>query len=115
LQKFQITAFVSELCPQIQRHEKTILQAKWDLAHRPSRVLEQGLGTTVNLMMVDGADTFLDHLSDQEDEVWVHFSYESFEGAKYELLAQKKLRKDREVRDGSVRQNNSSFVLFYYK
>ena len=66
-------------------------------------------------MMVDGADTFLDHLSDQEDEVWVHFSYESFEGAKYELLAQKKLRKDREVRDGSVRQNNSSFVLFYYK
>ena len=49
--------------------------------------LEQGLGTTANLMMIDGVDTFLDHLSNQEDEVWVHFSYESFEGAKYKLLA----------------------------
>jgi len=49
--------------------------------------LEQGLGTTANLMMVDGADTFLDHLSNQQDEVWVHFSHESFEGAKYKLLA----------------------------
>lgn len=49
--------------------------------------LEQGLGTTSNLMMVDGADTFLDHLSDQEDEVWVHFSHEPFEVAKYKLLA----------------------------
>jgi hypothetical protein len=49
--------------------------------------LEIGLGSTANLMMVDGADTFLDHLSNQQDEVWVHFSHESFEDAKYKLLA----------------------------
>lgn len=49
--------------------------------------LEKGLGTKANLMMVDGADTFLDHLSNQEEEVWVYFSRELFEGAKYKLLA----------------------------
>ena len=34
--------------------------------------LEAGLGTKANLMMVCGADTFLDHLSNQGSEVTVH-------------------------------------------
>jgi hypothetical protein len=51
--------------------------------------LEQGLGTLANLMMVDGADTFLDHISKNGSEVWVTFSNQHFLGAKYSLVAEK--------------------------
>jgi len=40
--------------------------------------LEAGLGTQANLMMVDGADTFLDHLSRMGTEVWLQFSPVSY-------------------------------------
>lgn len=42
--------------------------------------LEQGLGTKGNLMMVDGADTFLDLLSGNGDQVTLSFSPNSFKG-----------------------------------
>jgi len=51
--------------------------------------LEQGLGTLANLMMVDGADAFLDFLSNNGSEVWVTFSNQHFHGAKYSLVAEK--------------------------
>ena len=50
--------------------------------------LEQGLGTKANLMMVDGADTFLDFLSNNGNEINVEFSHETFEGQTYTLIAQ---------------------------
>ena len=50
--------------------------------------LEQGLGTKANLMMVDGADTFLDFLSDNGNELSVEFSHETFEDQTYTLHAQ---------------------------
>ena len=42
--------------------------------------LEQGLGTKANLMMVDGADTFLDLLSSNTDEVTLKISPQPFKG-----------------------------------
>jgi hypothetical protein len=42
--------------------------------------LEQGLGTKANLMMVDGADTFLDLLSGNTDEVTLKISSQPFKG-----------------------------------
>ena len=42
--------------------------------------LEAGLGTKANLMMVSGADTLLDILSKNTDEVTVKFSNQKFEG-----------------------------------
>lgn len=42
--------------------------------------LEQGLGTKANLMMVDGADTFLDLLSGNNSNVTLKISPQPFEG-----------------------------------
>ncbi len=42
--------------------------------------LEQGLGTKANLMMVDGADTFLDLLSGNTSKVTLKISPEPFKG-----------------------------------
>lgn len=42
--------------------------------------LEQGLGTKANLMMVDGADTFLDLLSRNTHQVTLKISPEPFKG-----------------------------------
>ncbi len=47
--------------------------------------LEAGLGTKANLMMVCGADTFLDHLSNQENEVTVHIETEPYAEQTYSL------------------------------
>ncbi len=51
--------------------------------------LEMRLGTKANLMMVDGADDFLDFLSNKGDEVWVEFSSDPFDGMQFTLMAQK--------------------------
>jgi hypothetical protein len=50
--------------------------------------LEQGLGTITNLMMVDGADSFLDILSRNGNQVLVHFSDQPLEGASYSLIGE---------------------------
>jgi hypothetical protein len=50
--------------------------------------LEQGLGTLADLMMVDGADTFLDHLAVNQSEVVVCFSEKPFDEAKFTLLTE---------------------------
>ena len=42
--------------------------------------LELGLGSKANLQMVAGADTFLDKLSKNTNEVYVSFSHQEFEG-----------------------------------
>ena len=42
--------------------------------------LEQGLGTKSNLMMVDGADTFLDLLSNQSPKITLQISTDPFPG-----------------------------------
>jgi hypothetical protein len=42
--------------------------------------LEMGLGFKANLMMVDGADTFLDMLSQQGDRITLKLSTKSFKG-----------------------------------
>ncbi len=42
--------------------------------------LERGLGTKNNLLMVDGADTFLDLLSRGGDRITLDISLEKFEG-----------------------------------
>jgi hypothetical protein len=42
--------------------------------------LEAGLGTKANLMMVDGADTFLDILSKNGDSITLNISDEVFDG-----------------------------------
>ena len=42
--------------------------------------LEKGLGTRANLMMVGGADTYLDKISNNTSEVTVLFSDQKFEG-----------------------------------
>jgi hypothetical protein len=42
--------------------------------------LEQGLGTKNNLLMVDGADTFLDLLSSDGDRITLDISLVEFEG-----------------------------------
>ena len=42
--------------------------------------LEQGLGTKNNLLMVDGADTFLDLLSENGKEVTLDISEDEFAG-----------------------------------
>jgi hypothetical protein len=52
--------------------------------------LEQGLGTKANLMMVDGADTFLDILSGNTKKVTLRISPESFTGYQTHM---KKFRK----------------------
>jgi len=49
--------------------------------------LEAGLGTQANLMMVDGADTFLDHLSRMGTEVWLQFSAKPFDTATHLLVS----------------------------
>jgi hypothetical protein len=51
--------------------------------------LEMPLGTKANLMMVDGADDFLDFLSNDGDEIWVEFSPQPFDGMQFSLIAQK--------------------------
>ena len=43
--------------------------------------LEAGLGTRSNLMMVDGADTFLDYLSNNSGKATIKLSTEQFEGS----------------------------------
>ncbi len=43
--------------------------------------LEAGLGTRANLMMVDGADTFLDKLSEMGDRITLRISPEDFKGS----------------------------------
>lgn len=47
--------------------------------------LEAGLGTKSNLMMVDGADTFLDYLSNETKKATLIISTETFEGYDAEL------------------------------
>lgn len=47
--------------------------------------LEAGLGNKNNLLMVDGADTFLDILSGNTDDVVVEFGDEQFDGHSYKL------------------------------
>ncbi len=47
--------------------------------------LEAGLGTKANLMMVCGADTFLDHLSNQGSEVTVHIETAPYAEQTYAL------------------------------
>ena len=47
--------------------------------------LEQGLGTQANLMMVAGADTFLDKLSNNGNEVTVRIETEPYDGMEYAL------------------------------
>jgi hypothetical protein len=42
--------------------------------------LEAGLGTKTNLMMVDGSDTFLDYISNNQGKVTLKLSTEPFEG-----------------------------------
>lgn len=43
--------------------------------------LEAGLGTKTNLMMVDGSDTFLDYISNNQDKASLKLSTEPFEGS----------------------------------
>jgi hypothetical protein len=47
--------------------------------------LEQGLGTQANLMMVAGADTFLDKLSNNGNEVKVRIETEPYDEQQYAL------------------------------
>ena len=47
--------------------------------------LEQGLGTKNNLLMVDGADTFLDLLSEGGKEVTLDISEDEFSGYQAKL------------------------------
>jgi len=64
--------------------------------------LEQGLGTLADLMMVDGADTFLDHLAVNQSEVEVYFSEKPFDEAKFTLLTE------------AQGKNNSLFSFFRF-
>lgn len=50
--------------------------------------LEKGLGSLADLMMVDGADTFLDHLAGNQSEVELCFSEKPFNEAKFTLLTE---------------------------
>ena len=43
--------------------------------------LEAGLGTKTNLMMVDGSDTFLDYISNNQGKITLKLSTEQFEGS----------------------------------
>lgn len=43
--------------------------------------LEAGYGTKANLMMVDGSDTFLDYLSNNNDKATLKISTHHFEGS----------------------------------
>ena len=52
--------------------------------------LEHGLGTRENLMMVDGADTFLDILSNHSKQVTLRIAPEAFKGYQTSM---KKFRK----------------------
>lgn len=47
--------------------------------------LEQGLGTRANLLMVDGADTFLDELSNNGDNVRVQIDTLPYDGMQHHL------------------------------
>jgi hypothetical protein len=47
--------------------------------------LEQGLGTKNNLLMVDGADTFLDLLSENGEEITLNISETEFTGYEAKL------------------------------
>lgn len=49
--------------------------------------LEAGLGTRNNLLMVDGADVFLDQISNWGTEVWTTFSATAFAGAEFTLIS----------------------------
>jgi hypothetical protein len=49
--------------------------------------LEAGLGTKNNLLMVDGADTFLDKLSGMGSEVWIKFSTTAYDDAQFTLIS----------------------------
>jgi hypothetical protein len=51
--------------------------------------LEMRLGTKANLMMVDGADEFLDFLSNNGDEVWIEFSSDPFDRMQFTLISPK--------------------------
>ena len=42
--------------------------------------LEQGLGVKANLMMVDGADTFLDLLSGNSSKITLRIAPQAFDG-----------------------------------
>ena len=50
--------------------------------------LDKGLGSLADLMMVDGADTFLDMLSNGQKEVQVRFSHQVFTEARFTLIAE---------------------------
>jgi hypothetical protein len=47
--------------------------------------LEAGLGTTANLLMVDGADTFLDYLSNNGNRVSIEMDVKPFDGHTHTL------------------------------
>jgi hypothetical protein len=48
--------------------------------------IEQGLGSKANLMMVAGADTFLDVLSNNSDEVTLEIDTQPFHGYEHALV-----------------------------
>lgn len=60
--------------------------------------LEQGLGTKNNLLMVDGADTFLDLLSGSGDMITLDISLAKFEGY-YAKLEKVGIGKNKELLD----------------
>ncbi|UAJ14351.1 DUF6717 family protein [Aquirufa lenticrescens] len=60
--------------------------------------LEQGLGTKNNLLMVDGADTFLDLLSRGGDRITLDISLVEFEGY-YAKLEKVVMGKNQELLD----------------
>lgn len=47
--------------------------------------LPNWIGTKGQLAMVEGADTFLDNISNNSDDVWVEMSTNKLEGKSYEL------------------------------
>ncbi|MEY4216079.1 MAG: hypothetical protein RLZZ68_535 [Bacteroidota bacterium] len=49
--------------------------------------LEAGLGNKNNLLMVDGADEFLDRISNWGTEVWISVDTEPFAEADYSLIS----------------------------
>ncbi|MFM2037499.1 MAG: hypothetical protein RL432_438 [Bacteroidota bacterium] len=49
--------------------------------------LEAGLGNKNNLLMVDGADEFLDRVSNWGNEVWISVDTEPFAEADYSLIS----------------------------
>ena len=73
--------------------------------------LEQGLGTKNNLLMVDGADTFLDLLSRGGDRITLDISLVEFEGY-YAKLEKFVMGKNQELLD-SVGHEPVEYGAYY--